>query len=65
MSCALQKSRKVGPVSNGQHCYRWRDTTLFEPANDDEIVTALVTALTRALNDGSPVAANPLRDGER
>lgn len=33
---------------------------MFETANDDEIVTALVTALTRAFNDGSPVAGQSL-----
>jgi len=33
---------------------------LFKPAKDDEIVTTLVAALTRAFNDGSPVVGESL-----
>jgi hypothetical protein len=33
---------------------------VFEPAKDDEALTVLVTALTRAFNDGSPVAGQSI-----
>ena len=37
-----------------------RDAPLFTPAKDEEVLTALVAALTRAFDDGSPVSGQSL-----
>ena len=37
-----------------------RNAPLFEPAKDEEVLTALVAALTRAFDDGSPVSGQSL-----
>jgi hypothetical protein len=51
---------KVDRIRNRQPSDGGRDATLFEPAKDDEVLTALVAALTRAFDDGSPVSGQSL-----